>query len=121
MWVLKPNFEVTCPQCGEQMFIRRSELCLPRRNYRGRIQVIPTLEVMFKCLLCAHTMWFLPNKPYIDSDYWNEALKIRNHFPMWVPPPETWSNDAKVQQRLKDLGYLGGDIKYNEVTDMEEK
>lgn len=40
---------------------------------------------------------------------------------MWVPPPETWSNDAKVQQRLKDLGYLGGDIKYNEVTDMEEK
>jgi len=39
--------------------------------------------------------------------------------PLWIPPTETWSEDAKVQQRLKDLGYIGGDIEIEDVTEME--
>ena len=121
MWGLKATFDVICPHCNEKMFVRTSELTLPRRNFLGRVQVKATLTVMYKCIPCALVNWFYVDHPYIDNDYWNEILKIRDNHPLWVPPPETWSEDAKVQQRLKDLGYIGGDYKFEDITEVEEK
>ena len=120
-WGLKAMFDVICPHCNEKMFVRNSELSLPRNNYVGRIRVKPTLTVMYKCVPCAVVFWFYIDSPYIDLEYWNKVLELRNMHPLWIPPTESWSEDARVQQRLKDLGYLGGDVEYKDVTDIEEK
>lgn len=119
----KANFEVFCDQCGEEekMFVRVSELLLNKRNYCGRVRVEPTLMVMYKCLPCAAVKWFYIGEPYMDNDYWNEILTIRDNHLSWIPPPETWSEDARVHKRLKDLGYVGGDYVTEDVTEIEEK
>lgn len=118
----KPNFKVICPNCdGEEMFLRNSELNLVRVNSYGRGKVSPVLQVMYKCIPCAAVMWFHVGPPQgMDSDYWNEILKRRDNHPLYVPPVEEWSEDAKIQQRLKDLGYLGGDVEIEEMTETEE-
>jgi len=117
----KANFDVACNQCGTKMFLRNSELTFINKSWYGQIQVEPVLKVMYKCIPCAVVSWFWIGYPYMDVDYWNELLKRRdNHF-LYIPPPETWSDDAKVQKRLQALGYLGGDIDYSEKTELEEK
>ena len=121
LWGVKATFKVICPHCNEEMFVRTSELTMPRRNFIGRVQVKPTVTVMYKCIPCAVVFWFYVDEPYVDNDYWNEILKTRGNHPLWVPPPESWSEDAKVQKRLKALGYLGGDYEFEEVTEVEDK
>jgi hypothetical protein len=123
----KANFPVVCDQgcmnpneTPEEMFLRNSELTFLNSKGYGQVKVEPILKVMYKCKLCANVKWFFIGYPYMDNDYWNEIMKRRdNHF-LYVPDPKTWSDDARIQQRLKDLGYLGGDIEYSEVTEVEE-
>ncbi|KKL71341.1 hypothetical protein LCGC14_2095880 [marine sediment metagenome] len=117
----KANFDVICHHCNEPMFLRGSELKLENENAVGFPKVAMILRVMYKCIPCAQVYWFHVSRPYIDADYWNKVMKWRNMHPMWVPPPETWSEDARVQKRLKDLGYIGGNIEYKDITDIEEK
>lgn len=115
------NFDVKCHQCDGEMFLRNSELTYINKKGFGNRQVEPILKVMYKCTPCGVVSWFFIGYPYMDMDYWNEIMKRRdNHF-LYVPHPKTWSEDALIQQRLKDLGYLGGDIDYKEETDLEEK
>lgn len=117
----KANFPIICHHCNKEMFLRNSELTYLNQNWYGNVQASPVLKVMYKCIPCAQVYWFYIERPYIDNDYWNEILKRRdNHF-LYVPPPETWSEDARIQQRLKDLGYLGGEIDYKEETEVEEE
>ena len=117
----KANFDVICYHCNEQMFLRNSELLLERENARGIRKIYPTLRVMYKCIPCGQVYWFHIGRPYMDNDYWNAILKWRDNHQLWIPPISEWSEDARVQQRLKDLGYIGGDIEYKDVTDIEEK
>lgn len=116
----KANFGVICHHCNESMFLRGSELKLETENAIGFRKVCPILRVMYKCISCAQVYWFHVGRPYMDADYWNEVMKWRDMHPYWVPPISEWSEDIKVQQRLKDLGYIGGDIEYKDVTDVEE-
>lgn len=116
----KANFDTKCSQCGSKMFLRNSELMFMNQKGYGNRKVEPVLKVMYKCYPCAVVSWFFIGYPYMDLDYWNELMKRRdNHF-LYVPDPKTWSDDAKIQQRLKDLGYLGGDVEYVEETELEE-
>lgn len=117
----EPNFDIVCHLCNEKMFLRNSELMWLQKNSRGYKRNEPVLKNMYKCEPCAQVYWFYISSPYLDSDYWNELYKRRNEYFLYVPPPEEWSSDAKVQQRLKDLGYLGGDIEYKDETELEEK
>ena len=117
----KPNFKIICHLCGSEMFLRNSELMFFHQNARGIIKGEPMLKNMYKCEPCAQVYWFYISYPYMDSDYWNELYKRRDEYFMWIPDPKTWSSEARVQQRLKDLGYLGGDIEYQEKTEIEEK
>jgi len=103
------------------MFLRNSELCSVQKNDYGFARVVQIMKVMYKCIPCAQVYWFYVEKPYVDNDYWNEVLKWRNNHPLYVPPTSEWSDDAKVQQRLKDLGYLGGDYAFEDVTEVKEK
>ncbi len=116
---LKVNFKVMCHHCNEEMFLRNSELLHQRKNAFGRAQVTPIMKIMYKCIPCAQVYWFYVGHPFVDNDYWNEVMKWRDNHPLWIPPLSEWSDDAKVQQRLKDLGYLGGDVE-EEVTELEE-
>lgn len=119
---LEPTFEVMCPHCDEKMLLRNSELLYLRKNAHGYAKVEATIKVMYKCRPCAFVMWFYVGSPYVDNDYWKEVMTLRDNHPLWVPPVLKWaSDDAKVQQRLKDIGYWGGDVDYGEKTEMEEK
>ena len=116
----EPNFKITCSHCGGEMVLRNSECVLKRCNSVGRAQVEPVVSMMYKCRPCAHVSWFYLGYPYVDNNYWNEIMKRRDNHPLYVPPKSLWSDDAKIQQRLKDLGYWGGDVDYSEKTELEE-
>lgn len=118
---IKPTFDVICPHCDSKMLLRNSELLILRTDRRGYSKVCPTLKVMYKCRPCAKVAWFYVDEPYVDNDYWNEVLKLRDNHPLWVPPEKLWSDDAIIRQRLKDIGYWGGDVDYGEKTELEEK
>jgi len=118
---LEAVFDVICPHCGYKMQLRNSELKLDRINAYGRSKVKPTITMMYKCRPCALVFWFYVESPYVDNDYWNEVMKMRDNHPLYVPPQSKWSDDAILQQRLKDLGYFGGDIDYSEKTEIEEE
>ena len=117
----KPTFKITCEECGKEMFLRNSELTLDQANSFGRNKVVPILRVMYKCIPCAEVKWFYIGPPQgMDNDYWNELLKRRDNHPLYVPPVEEWSDDIRVQKRLKALGYVGGDIDEYIITELEE-
>lgn len=115
---LEANFDVICPHCGEKMLLRNSECILKRSNDVGRAQVEPLVSMMYKCRPCAWVTWFYVGYPYVDNDYWNEVMKLRDNHPLYVPK-NLWSKEAIIQKRLKDTGYWGGDIDYSEKTDLE--
>ena len=117
---VKPTFPVICHHCNEKMFFRNSELCSVQKNAYGFVRVVQIIKVMYKCIPCAQVYWFYVEHPYVDNDYWTEVLKWRNNHPLYVPPISEWSDDVKVQRRLKALGYIGGDIDCSETTELEE-
>ena len=118
---LESTFEVICPHCNIKMLLRNSELLLLRKNAHGRAKVEPTVKVMYKCRPCAFVAWFYVGEPYVDNEYWNKVLALRDNHPLWVPPETLWSEDAIIQKRLKAIGYWGGDIDYGERTEIEEE
>ena len=117
----KPTFDVMCPHCDEKMFLRNSELTYVKKNYYGYTQLEPAVFIQYKCIPCAFVMKFQVGHPYMDSDYWNEVFKWRDNHPLWNPPISEWSDDVKIQERLKALGYIGGSIDYKDETELEEK
>lgn len=75
---------------------------------------------MYKCRPCAMVYWFYIVRPYMDMEYWNKLLEIRDNHPLYVPPVEKWAKDGMILKRLEALGYWGGDLDYGEETEMEE-
>ena len=115
---LKPRFNIICHHCKVPMFLRNSELLHDKLKRYGFVRLEPILSVRYKCIPCAQVYFFVISRPHMDTDYWNEVLKWRDMQPLFIPPMAEWSDDAKIQQKLKDLGYLGGDVA-EELTKIE--
>jgi len=96
----KPKFDITCPFCGEDMYLRHSTIAEDRN------------VMAYKCPTCA---WFIKFHVMWDKRYLSRiGNTFRNGLSTNDPsdekgffvPIEDFKKNELIKQRLADLGYI---------------
>jgi len=99
----KPEFEIKCRHCGQDMPVRHSTIAVQKT--RGDEDVALN-QICYKCKYCA---WFITFTVEDSPRYLKRVVKKYRKGNNKLVPVEDWtSDDEKIAKQLESLGYFGG-------------